>query len=100
MVTLLQPVKEICCGKKIYRRKNRRVIFTQGKKPVQIIIHIATTNIAGNKYRGKTANEMPIELAKYFKTSKTNLVVSSVVPSKAQLNNKQQSKRSQRTFKR
>ena len=70
------------------------------KKPVQIIIHIATTNIAGNKYRGKTANEIPIELAKYFKTSKTNLVVSSVVPSKAQLNNKQQSKRSQRTFKR
>ena len=93
MVTLLQPVKEICCGKKIYRRKNRRVIFTQGKKPVQIIIHIATTNIAGNKYRGKTANEMPIELAKYFKTSKTNLVVFSVAPRKVQLNNKQQSKR-------
>ena len=80
--------------------QKQSVIFTQGKKPVQIIIHIATTNIAGNKYRGKTANEMPIELAKYFKTSKTNLVVFSVAPRKVQLNNKQQSKRSQRTFKR
>ena len=60
---------------------------TQEKQPAQIIIHVGTNDLLGNKNSNKIANENA-EFANSIKTSENNVVVSSIVSRKDRLNNK------------
>ena len=59
----------------------------QEKQLVQIIIHIGTNDLQGNKHSDEIANEI-VEFANSIKTSKNNVVVSSIVSRKGRFNNK------------
>ena len=54
---------------------------TQEKQPAQIIIHIGTNDLPGNKNSDEIANEI-VEFANSIKTSENNVVVSSIVSRK------------------
>ena len=60
---------------------------TQEKQPAQIIIHVVTNNLPGNKNPDEIANEIA-EFANSIKTSENNVVVSSIVSRKDRFNNK------------
>ena len=57
---------------------------TQEKQPAQIII-VGTNDLPGNRSSDKIANEI-VEFANSFKTSKNNVVVSSIISRKDQFN--------------
>ena len=59
---------------------------TQEKQPAQIIIHVGTNDLPGNKNSEKIANEIA-EFVNLIKTSKNNLVVSNIVTRKDRFNN-------------
>ena len=48
---------------------------TQEKQPAQIIVHVATNDLPGNKNSDEIANEI-VEFANSIKTSENNVVVS------------------------
>ena len=58
---------------------------TQGKKPAQIIIHVGTNDLPGNKNSDEIANEI-VGFANSIKTSKNNVAVSSIVSRKDRFN--------------
>ena len=60
---------------------------TQEKHPAQIIIHFGTNDLPGNKNSDEIANKI-VEFANSIKTSKNNVVVSSIVSRKDRFNNK------------
>ena len=60
---------------------------TQEKKPAQIIIHVGTNDLPGNKNSDEIANEI-VGFANSIKTSENNVVVSSIVSRKDRFNNK------------
>ena len=60
---------------------------TQEKQPAQIIIHIGTNDLPGNKNSDEIANEI-VEFANSIKTSENNVVVSSKVFRNNRFNNK------------
>ena len=60
---------------------------TQEKKPAQIIIHVGTNDLPGNKNPDEIANEI-VGFANSIKTSENNVVVSSIVSRKDRFNNK------------
>ena len=60
---------------------------TQEKQPAQIIIHIGTNDLAGNKNTDEIANEI-VGFTNSIKTSENNVVVSSIVSRKDRFNNK------------
>ena len=60
---------------------------TQEKKLAQIIIHIGTNDLPGNKNPDEIANEI-VGFANSIKTSENNVVVSSIVSRKDRFNNK------------
>ena len=59
----------------------------QEKQPAQIIIHVGTNDLPGNKNSDEIANEI-VEFTNLIKTSENNVVVSSTVSRKDRLNNK------------
>ena len=59
---------------------------TQEKQPAQIIIHFGTNDLPGNKNSDEIANKI-VEFANSIKTSKNNVVVSSIVSRKDRFNN-------------
>ena len=59
----------------------------QEKKPAQIIIHVGTNDLPGNKNPDEIAKEIA-GFANSIKTSENNVVVSSIVSRKGQFNNK------------
>ena len=63
-------------GAKIGDMKNVKPM--QEKQPAQIIIHVGTNDLAGNKNSDEIANEI-VEFANSIKTSETYVVVSSIV---------------------
>ena len=60
---------------------------TQEKEPAQIIIHVGTNDLPGNKNSDEIANEI-IGFPNSIKTSENNAVVSSIVSRKDRFNNK------------
>ena len=60
---------------------------TQEKKPAQIIIHVGTNDLPGNKNPDEIDNEI-VGFANTIKTSENNVVVSSIVSRKDRFNNK------------
>ena len=60
---------------------------TQEKSPTQIIYHIGTNDLINNKDSNETANEI-VKLAKYAKTDKNKVAISSLVSRKDKLNAK------------
>ena len=60
---------------------------TQEKQPAQIIIHVGTNDLPGNKNSDEIANEI-VGFANSIKTSENNVVVSSIVSRKDRFNNK------------
>ena len=54
---------------------------TQEKKPAQIIIHVGTSDLPGNKNSDEITNEI-VGFANSIKTSENNVVVSSIVSRK------------------
>ena len=56
------------------------------KQPVQVIIHVGTNDLLGNKNTDEIAKI--VEFANSIKTSENNVVVSSIVSRKDQFNNK------------
>ena len=60
---------------------------TQEKKPAQIIIHVGTNDLPGNKNPDEIANEI-VGFANSIKTSENNVVVSSIVSRKDRFNSK------------
>ena len=60
---------------------------TQEKQPAQIIIQVGTNDISHNKNSDEIANEI-VEFANSIKTTKNNVVVSSITSRKEQFNNK------------
>ena len=56
------------------------------KQPVQVIIHVGTNDLLGNKNTEEIAKI--VEFANSIKTSENNVVVSSIVSRKDQFNNK------------
>ena len=59
----------------------------QEKQPAQIIIHIGTNDLPGNKNSDEIANEIG-EFPNSFKTSENNVAVSSIVSRKDRFNSK------------
>ena len=57
------------------------------KKPAQIIIHVGTNDLPGNKNSDEIANEI-IGFANSIKTSENNVAVSSIFLRKDRFNNK------------
>ena len=60
---------------------------TQEKQPAQIIIHIGTNDLPGNKNTDEIANKI-VGFTNSIKTSENNVVVSSIVSRKDRFNNK------------
>ena len=60
---------------------------TREKQPAQIIIHVGTNDLPGQKNSDKIANETA-EYANSIKTSENDVVVSSIVSRKDRFNNK------------
>ena len=60
---------------------------TREKQPAQIIIHVGTNDLPGQKNSDKIANETA-EYANSIKTSENGVVVSSIVSRKDRFNNK------------
>ena len=60
---------------------------TQEKQHAQIIIHVGTYDLPSNKNSVEIANEI-VEFANSIKTSKNNVVVSTIVSIKDRFNNK------------
>ena len=60
---------------------------TQEKQPAQIIIHVGTNDLAGNKNSDEIANKI-VKFANSIKRSENNVVVSSIVAGKDRFNNK------------
>ena len=60
---------------------------TQEKQHAQIIIHVGTYDLPSNKNSVEIANEI-VEFANSIKTSKNNLVVSSIASRKDRFKNK------------
>ena len=59
----------------------------QEKQPAQIIIHIGTNDLTGNKNSDEIANEIG-EFPNSFKTSENNVAASSIVSRKDRFNSK------------
>ena len=59
---------------------------THEKQPVQVIIHVGTNDLLGNKNTDEIAKI--VEFANSIKTSENNVVVSTIVSRKDQFNNK------------
>ena len=57
---------------------------TQEKQPTQIIIHIVTNELPGNKSSDEIANQT-VKFANSIKKSKNNVVISSIVSRKIDL---------------
>ena len=60
---------------------------TQEKQPAQIIIHVGTNGLPGNKISDEIASKI-VEFANLIKTSESNAVVSSIVSRKDRFKNK------------
>ena len=60
---------------------------TQEKQPAQIVIHVGTNDLPDNKNSDEIVNEI-VQFANSIKTSKNNILVSSIVSRKDRFNNK------------
>ena len=60
---------------------------TQEKEPAEIILHVGTNELSGNKDPDEIADEI-VTLANSVKTNENRVVVSSIVPRKDRLNKK------------
>ena len=61
---------------------------TQEKQPAQIIVHVGTNDLLGNKNSDEIANEI-VEFANSIKTNENNVVVSSISLEKTDLTTRQ-----------
>ena len=60
---------------------------TQEKQPAQIVIHVGTNDLPNNKNSDEIVNEI-VQFTNSIKTSKNNILVSSIVSRKDRFNNK------------